>query len=144
MVPVGQIILLRRSTRENLLRAMAFLTMPALIGPVLGPPLGGLLVTVLSWHWIFLINLPIGVVGIYLVLRYIPDYAGFKGTTLDFKGFLLSGTALACLVFGFEVLGHGLLSPCWIGILLVLGLSAMFSYFYQYSTGIKLSAQLSH
>lgn len=130
MVPVGQIILLRRSTRENLLRAMAFLTMPALIGPVLGPPLGGLLVTVLSWHWIFLINLPIGVVGIYLVLRYIPDYAGLKGITLDFKGFLLSGTALACLVFGFEVLGHGLLSPCWIVVLLVLGLSAMLGYFY--------------
>lgn len=122
MVPVGQVILLRWSSRENLLRAMAFLTMPALIGPVLGPPLGGLLVTVLSWHWIFLVNLPIGVLGIYMILRHVPDFPGQPGRSLDFIGFLLSGVGLACLVFGFEAFGHGLLPKPWVGALLLVGL----------------------
>ncbi len=128
MVPVGHVILLRRSTRENLLRAMSFLTMPALIGPVLGPPLGGLLVTVLSWHWIFLINVPIGIVGILLVRRYVPDYAGQQDAALDGRGFVLSGVALGCLVFGFEALGHNLLPLSWIAPLLGLGLLAALGY----------------
>ncbi|MFC5694772.1 MFS transporter [Pseudomonas sp. GCM10022186] len=128
MVPVGQVILLRWSSRENLLRAMAYLTMPALIGPVLGPPLGGLLVSALSWQWIFLINLPIGLLGIVLVLRHVPDYPGQPGRTLDFPGFCLSGCALACLVFGFEALGHGLLPPAWIALLLGAGFCAALLY----------------
>lgn len=122
MVPVGQVILLRWSSRENLLRAMAFLTMPALIGPVLGPPLGGLLVSTLSWHWIFLINLPIGLLGIAMILRHVPDHPGQPGAALDCQGFLLSGIGLACLVFGFEALGHGLLPLPWVVALLLLGL----------------------
>jgi len=109
MVPVGQVILLRWSARENLLRAMSYLTIPALIGPILGPPLGGLLVTFLSWHWIFLINLPIGILGVALVLHYIPDYPGTPGEPLDVPGLLLSAAGLGGLVFGFEALGHGLL-----------------------------------
>jgi EmrB/QacA subfamily drug resistance transporter len=109
MVPVGQVILLRWSARENLLRAMSYLTIPALIGPILGPPLGGVLVTFLSWHWIFLINLPIGILGVALVLRYIPDYPGTPGDPLDVPGLLLSAAGLGGLVFGFEALGHGLL-----------------------------------
>ncbi|WP_187671794.1 MFS transporter [Zestomonas carbonaria] len=122
MVPVGQVILLRWAGRENLLSAMAFLTMPALIGPVLGPPLGGLLVTALSWHWIFLINLPIGALGIVLILRHVPDYPGQRGAALDVRGFLLSGIGLACLVFAFEAFGHGLLPGAWVAALLVVGL----------------------
>ncbi|TBU73724.1 MFS transporter [Phytopseudomonas daroniae] len=107
MVPVGQIILLRWISKANLMRAMAFLTMPALLGPMVGPPLGGLLVTTLSWHWIFLINLPIGLLGIVLILRHIPDYPGQKRQPLDLAGFLLSSLALASLVLAFESLGHG-------------------------------------
>ncbi|MFY1668222.1 MFS transporter [Pseudomonas sp. Pseu.R1] len=109
MVPVGQVILLRWSARENLLRAMSYLTIPALIGPILGPPLGGLLVTLLSWPWIFLINVPIGVLGIGLVVRYIPDYPGARHRPLDVRGLLLSAIGLGGLVFGFEAIGHGLL-----------------------------------
>jgi len=109
MVPVGQMILLRWTRRDMLLRAMAFLTIPALLGPVLGPPLGGLLVTWLSWHAIFLVNLPIGLLGIILVLRHVPDYPGQPVAALDWRGFLLSGSGLACLVFGFEAVGHRLL-----------------------------------
>jgi EmrB/QacA subfamily drug resistance transporter len=128
MVPVGQVILLRWSARENLLRAMSYLTVAALVGPLLGPPLGGLLVTVLSWHWIFLINLPIGVLGVILVLRYIPDYSGTPGQPLDVPGLLLSGVALGGLVFGFEVLGHGLLPRQWALLLIGGGLLSAWLY----------------
>jgi EmrB/QacA subfamily drug resistance transporter len=128
MVPVGQVILLRWSARENLLRAMSYLTIPALIGPILGPPLGGLLVTVLSWQWIFLINLPIGVLGVLLVLRYIPDYPGARGQPLDVTGLLLSGMGLGGLVFGFEALGHGLLPSTWALLLIALGVASALVY----------------
>jgi EmrB/QacA subfamily drug resistance transporter len=121
MVPVGQVILLRWSVRENLLRAMSYLTIPALIGPVLGPPLGGLLVTLLSWHWIFLINVPIGILGVVLVLRYVPDYPGKLGRPLDVRGLLLSAIALGGLVFGFEAFGHGLLERRWALSLIAVG-----------------------
>ena len=122
MVPVGQVILLRWSARENLLRAMSYLTIPALIGPVLGPPLGGLLVTFLSWHWIFLINVPIGMLGIWLVLRHIPDYPGARAEPLDVPGLLLSALGLGGLVFGFEAFGHGLLARHWALLLIGVGL----------------------
>lgn len=122
MVPVGQVILLRWAGKGDLMRAMAWLTLPALLGPVFGPLLGGVLVTWLSWHWIFLVNLPIGLLGIVLVLRHVPDYPGLRNQVFDLAGFLLVSPALACLVLAFETLGHGSLH--WTGscLLLVLGL----------------------
>ncbi|AJQ46481.1 MFS transporter [Pseudomonas putida] len=133
MVPVGQIILLRGTSKANLMRAMAFLTMPALLGPVLGPPLGGLLVTALSWHWIFLINLPIGLLGIVLVIRHVPDYCGQQQHPLDKVGFVLSSAALASLMLAFESLGHGqLLGGYWPALLLATGI--VFGGFYLHHT----------
>jgi len=123
MVPVGQVILLRWSSKRDLLKAMAYLTMPALLGPVFGPPLGGLLVTWLSWHWIFLLNLPIGLLGIALVLRHVPDYPGQRSRPLDLRGFLLGSPALACLVLAFESLGHGSLRWEWSCLLLLAGIA---------------------
>lgn len=123
MVPVGQVILLRWAGKGDLMRAMAWLTMPALLGPVFGPLLGGVLVTWLSWHWIFLVNLPIGVLGIILVLRHVPDYPGLRNQAFDLPGFLLASPALACLVLAFETLGHGSLHWTWSCLLLVLGLA---------------------
>lgn len=123
MVPVGQVILLRWSSKGDLMRAMAYLTMPALLGPVFGPLLGGVLVTWLSWHWIFLVNLPIGVLGILLVLRHVPDYPGLRNQAFDLAGFLLASPALASLVLAFETLGHGALHWTWSCLLLVLGLA---------------------
>ncbi|MFJ4375253.1 MFS transporter [Pseudomonas japonica] len=128
MVPVGQVILLRWSGKGDLLRAMAYLTMPALLGPVFGPPLGGLLVTWLSWHWIFLLNLPIGLLGIALVLRHVPDYPGQRGRPLDLRGFLLGSPALACLVLAFESLGHGSLRWQWSCLLLAAGVLFALGY----------------
>ena len=108
MVPVGRIILLRTIPKHNLLKAMAFLSMPALIGPMAGPPLGGLLVTYASWHWIFLINIPIGLLGIWLILHYVKELpADAEPPRLDVIGFLLSAICMAALVSGFESLGHG-------------------------------------
>jgi EmrB/QacA subfamily drug resistance transporter len=128
MAPVGQVLLLRWSTPETLLRNMAALAIPALLGPMLGPPLGGLLVSLLSWHWIFLINLPIGALGLALILRRVPDYPGDPQRRLDRRGFLLSSCALACLVFGFEALGHRLLPARWIAALLLSGSLAALAY----------------
>ena len=121
MVPVGQVILLRWSPREDLLRNLSYLTIPALIGPMIGPPLGGLMVTFVSWHWIFLINVPIGLLGIVLVLRHVPQYPGVRGRRLDGRGLLLSAIALGALVFGFEALGHGLLPRPWVALMIVAG-----------------------
>ncbi|MGB3289561.1 MAG: DHA2 family efflux MFS transporter permease subunit [Burkholderiaceae bacterium] len=106
MVPVGRIILLRKVPKTELLKAMAFLSLPALLGPVIGPPLGGFLVTYASWHWIFLINIPVGIVGIALILHFISDDAPAQPRRLDWIGFLLSGVSLATLVSGFEAIGH--------------------------------------
>jgi MFS family permease len=73
MVPVGRLVVLRLVPQAGLVRAMTYLSVPALIGPVIGPPLGGLITTYGSWRWIFWINVPIGVLGIYLVTRFVPD-----------------------------------------------------------------------
>ena len=73
MVPVGRLVLLRSVAKSELVAAMAWLTVPALIGPVVGPPVGGFLVTYADWRWIFDINVPIGVLGIVLVTRYVDD-----------------------------------------------------------------------
>ena len=84
--------------------------------------------TLLSWHWIFLINVPIGLLGIALVVRYIPDYPGSRGRPLDFPGLLLSAVGLGGLVFGFEVFGHGLLARQWALLLIALGVLSAWLY----------------
>lgn len=98
------------------------------VATLAGPVLGGLLVEHVGWQWIFLINLPIGVLGVILVLRYIPDYSGTPGQPLDVPGLLLSGVALGGLVFGFEVLGHGLLPRQWALLLIGGGLLSAWLY----------------
>ncbi len=110
MVPVGRIILLRRVPKDQLLSAMAVLTLPALLGPIIGPPVGGFLVTYASWHWIFLINIPVGALGILLVLKYIREDYPMERAPLDWLGFILSAICLAALVTSFENVGHGTLS----------------------------------
>ena len=107
MIPVGRIVLLRTAAKSEIVAAMAWLTTPALIGPILGPPLGGLIVTYLSWRWIFDINIPIGILGIVLASIYIEDVREPHTTRFDALGLLLSAVALACLMFGFETIGRG-------------------------------------
>ncbi len=123
MVPVGRIILLRRIPKSELVQAMAFLTLPALLGPVIGPPVGGFLVTYASWHWIFLINIPVGILGIALVRHYIARDVPDGKPRLDTLGFLLSGVSMATLMICLEAIGHGDMGASAIIGLLLLGLA---------------------
>ena len=113
MIPVGRLVILRSVPKHQLVQALAYLTVPALIGPILGPPLGGFITTYFDWRWIFWINLPIGILGIWLATRYIPDLKEESVPRLDGLGFLLSAVALAGLVFGCQALGRDLL-PDWL------------------------------
>jgi EmrB/QacA subfamily drug resistance transporter len=99
MVPVGRLVMFRSVPRSEFVTAMAYLTVPALIGPILGPPVGGFLTTYFSWRWIFFLNLPVGILGITLVTRFIENYREPQTPSLDWIGFLLSGTSIASLVY---------------------------------------------
>jgi EmrB/QacA subfamily drug resistance transporter len=107
MVPVGRLVLLRSVPKSELVSAMSWLLVPALIGPVVGPPLGGFIVTWVSWRWIFYINVPIGLVGIWLATKYVPDVRLTERVPFDRVGFVLSGASLSCLVFGLEMASRG-------------------------------------
>lgn len=128
MVPVGRIILLRKIPKTELLKAMAFLSLPALLGPIIGPPLGGFLVTYASWHWIFLINIPVGILGICLIMYYIKDDYPVTAPRLDWIGFILSAVSLAALVSGFEAMGHQSMSWSELSILVGVGLACGLLY----------------
>jgi EmrB/QacA subfamily drug resistance transporter len=109
MTPVGRLILLRTIDRRDLLSAMAWVTMPALIGPMVGPPVGGFITTYFSWHWIFFINVPIGIIGIVLATRYVDEIKADKQEPFDFLGMLLAGLGLGGVAFGLSVAGLDLL-----------------------------------
>lgn len=106
MVPVGRLIMLRLVPKSELVAAMALVTMPALVGPVIGPPLGGFITTYFHWRWIFWINFPIGVLGLVMASLWIPDVREENPAPLDLKGFLLSGAGLSSLIFGLTVIGR--------------------------------------
>lgn len=103
MIPIGRLVLLRSVAKQDMVSAMSWLIIPALIGPILGPPIGGFIVTYLDWRWIFYLNIPIGVLGIVLVTLFIDEVRGETAVRADPIGFLLSGLSLGCLLFGFEM-----------------------------------------
>src|SRR6185437_13675838 len=102
MIPVGRLVLLRSVDRAELISAMSWFLVPGLIGPILGPPVGGMIVTYLDWRWIFYINVPIGVLGVALAWAFIENTRATTRQAFDLRGFVLSGVSLACLLFGFE------------------------------------------
>ena len=104
MVPVSRLTLMRAYTREDFVRVFNFITIPGLVGPVVGPIIGGWLVTYASWHWIFLINLPLGLVGLVYALRVFPDFRQPRGR-FDVAGFLLIGLSVLALTAGVELTG---------------------------------------
>lgn len=126
MTPVGKLALIKTFDKSELLKAMNFAIIPALIGPVLGPLIGGYMVDYLSWHWIFLINLPIGVLGIVLSVKYMPNYFS-KIIDFDFKGFLFFAAASLLLSISLEWMGNAKnITP----VLLVFLMGFIFIYLY--------------
>jgi len=128
MTPVGRLILVRSIDKRRLVNAMALVTIPALIGPICGPPLGGFITTYASWHWIFLINVPIGLVGIVLASRFIPNIRVERPDPFDYVGFLLSGCAIAGLAFGLSALGLEFLPTSVVASLLCGGAISTLAY----------------
>jgi EmrB/QacA subfamily drug resistance transporter len=103
MTPVARLIILRTVDKSELIKAMAFMSVPGLAGPMFGPPLGGLIVTIATWHWIFLVNIPIGLLGIVMVTKYIPDIKVDRVAPFDVVGMLLIGFGLGGLAFGLSL-----------------------------------------
>nr|WP_281418550.1 MFS transporter [Ancylobacter oerskovii] len=128
MVPVGRLVILRTVPKGELVSALAWLTVPALLGPVLGPPIGGFITTYFDWRLIFFLNIPIGIVGVVLASLFIPDIREEDVAPFDLHGMLLSSVGLAGLVFGFALLGQHAVAP-WIA-LSVIAVGAVAMTFY--------------
>ena len=122
MTPVGRLVLLRTIDKSALVNAMAWVTVPALVGPVIGPPLGGFITTYLTWHWIFLINIPIGLLGIFMALRYIDPIRTEDPERFDLYGLILAGIGLGGIAFGLSVAGLNLLPWAAVIALIVVGI----------------------
>jgi len=129
MVPVGRLVLLRSVERSEVVGALAYLMIPALLGPIAGPPVGGFITTYFHWRWIFFVNVPICIVGITLVSLFIKNIRGETPRPLDIKGFLVLGAGLACLVFGVTVIGRGLVATWVIAALIAMGALLLVAYY---------------
>lgn len=128
LMPVGRLVLLRTTPKSELVGALSVVTMPALLGPVLGPVIGGAIVTFADWRWIFFMNLPIAVVGLILVYRHVPEVREQDPPPVDIPGIVLTGLGLAALIFGFENLGRDTLSPWAVAGLFAAGLASLGAY----------------
>ncbi len=128
MLPVGRLVVLRAYPRSELVRIMGFITIPGLLGPLIGPVMGGWMVQYLTWHWIFLINLPVGIVGCYAVWRFIPDLRGKERSRFDTLGFLLFGAAMLLITVAMEGLGELHLPHLRVMLLLFGGMACLIAY----------------
>ncbi|WEK06632.1 MAG: MDR family MFS transporter [Candidatus Devosia phytovorans] len=128
MGPVARLVLVRATPRHRLVDAMAWLTIPALIGPIVGPPFGGFLTTYFSWHWIFIINVPIGIMGMLLVGLVLPNEVRNAPRRIDRKGFVLAGAAFALFAFGCSVVSLPALPPLYGAIAAAAGIGLGFVY----------------
>ncbi|MGG5157618.1 MFS transporter [Citrobacter portucalensis] len=105
MVPVGRLAVLRTTPKHQLITAIATLTWPALVAPIIGPPLGGFITSYANWRWIFFINVPLGILAIALALRFIPDIHDDERRRFDITGFIATSVAMVSLVYAMELLG---------------------------------------
>jgi EmrB/QacA subfamily drug resistance transporter len=128
MMPVGRLTIVRTFSKAELLSAMNFVVMPAMVGPLLGPTIGGLIVHVVSWRFIFLVNLPVGLVALALIWRHLPEYRADTPRPLDVVGFVLFGSGVALLSWLLEIFGEHRLDITSAGVLLVLALGLLAAY----------------
>ncbi len=128
MTPVGRLVLVRSVDRRELINAMVWVTLPALIGPLIGPALGGFITTYISWHWIFLINIPIGLIGIVLATIFIEDVRAESPDPFDPLGAVLAGLGIGGLVFGGSLLGLNFLPTGVVLGLIALGAASAYAY----------------
>ena len=129
MVPVGRLVLMRSISQQQMVSAMSWLTVPALLGPVIGPPLGGFIISFASWRWVFDINVPVGIIGVFAVTMFIPNtQEEGRGGKFDSLGVILSGLAMALFMAGFETTGRHLVPLSWTAAAYAAGLAACALY----------------
>jgi EmrB/QacA subfamily drug resistance transporter len=128
MMPVGRLAIIRTFPKSELLAAMNFVIIPALIGPLLGPTVGGLMVHWLSWRAIFFVNVPVGLLALYLVYRHMPDYRGDNPRPLDVVGLILFSSGTAILSWLLEIFGEHSLDPTTVVLMFVLSVSLIGAY----------------
>lgn len=128
MVPVGRLVILRNVDKANLVKALSYLTIPAMFGPVLGPPLGGFITTYFHWRWIFFINIPISILGLYLATRFIANAKAEHVAPLDWPGFVLSALGCSLLMMGLATAGRHLVSGDISLTCVVLGALSLLAY----------------
>ncbi|HUH92550.1 MAG TPA: MFS transporter [Casimicrobiaceae bacterium] len=128
MSPVGRLIVLRDAPKQRIIDAIGLIVWPALVAPVIGPPLGGFITTYASWRWIFLLNLPLGLLGVSLVLRFVPRQPSVRQARFDAVGFGLTSVSLATLIYGltlFSRTGTPLTSSTFVAIAIACGFAAL-------------------
>ena len=128
MMPVGRLTIVRAFSKSELLSAMNFVVVPALVGPLLGPTLGGLIVHVASWRYIFLVNLPVGLVALAMILRFLPEYRAPSPRPLDVVGFVLFGSGIALLSWLLEIFGEHRLDLTSEGVLFLVAIGLLAAY----------------
>ena len=127
MVPVGRTVVLRGTPKEGVIRAIALITWPGLVAPVVGPAIGGFITTYASWHWIFFINVPLGLIGILMSLYLLEPEKEIQHKPFDYVGFILGGLALSTLIYGLELSHH--LEKNYIMVLATMGIFGFSTYF---------------
>jgi EmrB/QacA subfamily drug resistance transporter len=123
MVPVGRLVVLRTTAKQDLLRSIAYITWPGLAAPILGPPVGGFITTYASWRWIFLLNVPLGLLGVVLAHRLIPNSRSSQKSPFDWIGFILTSAACVSLMYGLDLIGRHEINWLTTGLLLVCSLA---------------------
>ena len=128
MVPVGRIVILRSVAKEDLVTAMTYLTVPATLGPLTGPILGGFIATYFTWRWIFFINVPISIIGILLAWHFMREFREEKVAPVDITGFLLSAAGLSLFMFGLSTINDDVLPRVFAVAALLLGAVIIYAY----------------
>jgi len=128
MVPVGRIVIVRTVSRDELVTALNYLTVPALLGPLCGPPLGGFITTYWHWRWIFFINVPISILGIFLALHFMQNVREDKVAPLDASGFVMSAIGLSVLMFGLSAITEDVVPKIMAAV--CIGFGGIVTYFY--------------